>query len=527
MNRAAAGRPYRLGKVEVAVEQSGRENTMNSKLAHRPEGIQSGFVMVAVLALVTALLGIGLAFMRWATDESIQSVEASAAMQAYYLGQMGVVERGFPYLRSLAASDLPVGETVLPGRRVSGYGEYSQVEILYLPSLDEDNFWAQDRRFRISCIGMVRVPVVSRSRSSFKDIKRKAVLYVEVRNFADYMYLSHREMTSFGDRIKFWAGDTLNGRVHSNSEIAIMQNPQFYDMVTTTETDFWRGTGYNPGFHGPPPQFRVPPVEIPQLAERLRAGAASQGNFYTYPGQTIRAVFNGGTAQMTRWPTGTPFDPNNTWPVTLTQGTCIFIDGPAEVMGTVQGRVTIGSRSTMRLLDNITVVGADAQGRVPLDNRNFIGLVSEAEIKIANTLENGRENAGIAPPASGRNQTNPSRSSIVITAAVVALGESFTFENQNDADSGYVCWCAPDDRGTIYLWGSLTQMRRGYVHRSTRNSTGYLKQYRYDRRLLYSRPPCFFDVTNEEGKALFNIVQWGQGVEYPPDVNNWNVVRYN
>ncbi|MBU1984273.1 DUF4900 domain-containing protein, partial [bacterium] len=48
----------------------------------------------------------------------------------------------------------------------------------------------------------------------------------------NYLWLSDEEMTVFGDRIKFWHGDTLDGPVHSNSQIAIMQDPAFFDHVS-------------------------------------------------------------------------------------------------------------------------------------------------------------------------------------------------------------------------------------------------------------------------------------------------------
>jgi len=509
---------------------------MDGRPELQPERTERGFVLVAVMALITVLLATSAAYMRWATDESLQSAKSAAAMQAYYLGQMGIVEKGFVWLRTRPAGELPIGDTPLPGRQVPGFGSYGTVSIRYLPSYQEGDFWALQRRFRISAVGTVRIPVYREGRNGYEDVNRLAVLYVEVRNFADYMYLSDEEMTNFGDRIKFWHGDTLEGRVHSNSEIAIMQDPVFYEQVSTTECDFWRGTGYAPVFLGPDPLFRTAEVKIPQLAERLRQGAHSQGPFYDFPDFTVRAVFRGSIATLYKWPTGAPFDSTIHWDIPISQdvGTCIFVNGPLELKGTVTGKVTIGSAGTLRLLDDIKY--ADLFGNAwyypddQLDSRhNVMGIVSESEVKIANTRENGRENsAGL-----GSGQTNWNLKNIIITAAIVALGESFTFENQNDPDSGYVFDGSPDDRGDILLFGSITQMRRGYVHRSTLNSTGYLKQYKYDKRLLQRRPPCFFDVTDEHGHALFNVVQWGRGdpreyeLQFPLDVRDKNIVRYN
>jgi len=499
--------------------------------AHREDSAGcdgNGFALVSVMALIVVLLATGAAYMRWSTDESLQSSELTAAMQAYYLGQMGIIEKGFQWLRTQPAGELPVGETVLPGKTIPGYGSYANIYVRYMPSYTGGDFWAVDRRYRISSVGTVRVPTYHNGQEGAKDVKRMAVLYVAVRNFVDYMYLTNCELTAFGDRIKFMSGDTLKGRVHSNDQIAIMGSPVFYEQVSTTADDFWRWTGYAPIFLGPDPIFNAPAIAIPSMAERLREGAAAQGKFFDFPNETARAKFNRRSVIIYHWPTGTPFDSTLFEAVSVTDGACIFVNGPLELKGTVEGKVTIGSAGALRILDNIKYWDSDPiTGFYPnaglLDRASLLGIVSEAEVKIANTPENGRENsAGL-----GNAQPNPNFTDVVINGAIVALGESFTFENQNDPDSGYVFNGAPDNRGTIYLFGSVTQMRRGYVHRGNLGSTGYLKQYRYDERLRLMRPPCFFDVTDELGHALFNIVQWGQAVEYGPAVRDGNIVRYN
>lgn len=491
----------------------------------RVDRADRGAILVAVLALMTVLLATGMAFMRWSTDEANQSSHAAAAMQAYYLGQMGIVERGFMWLRTQPAGELPIGETVLPGKTIPGFGSYSAVKVRYLSGQDAGDFWALNRRFRISAVGTVRIPDFRDGRTTFKDVERMAVLYVEVRNFVDYMYLSDEETTRQGDIIRFWRGDTLQGRVHSNSQIAIMQNPVFFEQVTSTASDFSRGVDFNPVFLGPDPVFRAVRVNIPEVADPVRQGAAAQGLFYSFNQETVRAIFHGSSITFYRWPTGAPFDSSTHWDLIIgSDPKCIFIDAPLEIKGQLTGRVTIGCSQTIRLLDDIRYTDANPRtGVTDSSSNNSLGIVSEGDVKIANTPENGRENsAGL-----GSSQTNPNLTDIVISAAIVALGESFTFENQNDPDSGYVFEGSPDDRGTIYLFGSVTQMRRGYVHRRNNGSTGYLKKYVYDKRLQSKRPPCFFDVTDENGHALFNLVQWGQGVEYPPAVRAGHMVRYN
>ncbi|HEY3295596.1 MAG TPA: T9SS type A sorting domain-containing protein [bacterium] len=308
----------------------------------------------------------------------------------------------------------------------------------------------------------------------------------------NYFYLSDCETTPFGDRIRFWTPDTIEGPVHSNGLLAIEGTPQFYASVTTSECDFWRGPGYNPGFHGPLPQFCAPRVEIPHRAQELRNCAMIQSMFFADMAKSYRVHLRGDSALVSRWWTGTPFDSTDSWLITLPRGRCIFFDGPLDIEGHMSGEASIGTACDLRLLDNVVYDDADSlTGRTPLTSINYLMLVSEHDIKIANTPANGRENSN----GEGLSQPDRNLSGIVISAALVALGESFTFEQQNDVDSGYVYQIgdppqpAQDDRGTVYLYGSLAQMRRGYVHRSSNMSTGYAKQYRWDRRFAAWMPP--------------------------------------
>jgi|GEM_PF-2620570 hypothetical protein len=107
----------------------------------------------------------------------------------------------------------------------------------------------------------------------------------------------------------------------------------------------------------------------------------------------------------------------------------------------------------------------------------MLGIVSGGDILIKDNWANGRHNR-----AQG--------SSIVINASLIALGESFTIEHQNDDRDAYQ-GTDPDERGYIILTCSIAQWRRGYVHRSNHTRTGYGKSYHYDFRLEFSGPPGF------------------------------------
>lgn len=332
---------------------------------------------------------------------------------------------------------------------------------------------------------------------------------------SSYQYLTIYEKTVFDEVIKFWHEDTLKGPVHSNDSIAIMENPVFYDTVSTSMDGFWIGPSYSPQF-SVRPVFNAPRVMLPDSAHEIRQMAIMNGLFFdSNNGQLAsRLVFLDTDGWILyQWQMGTPFDSTAivaTGPAP--GGETFFIDGYLELKGIFRGVATVGARGhpdpeeylgyhSIKLLDDIRYWFADEQTGSFNDTTggyaDMLGIVSESHICIANTRENGREDGIHAEPG------NWNRHSIVITAAMVALGESFSFEDQNEPPPNPVIWefftgnyscpnppAGPfsDERGDIYLKGSLTQRRRGYVHRSNHNGTGYGKCYDFDRRFRTNSP---------------------------------------
>jgi hypothetical protein len=105
---------------------------------------------------------------------------------------------------------------------------------------------------------------------------------------------------------------------------------------------------------------------------------------------------------------------------------------------------------------------------------------------------------------------------------------SFTFEDENDSDSGYVCECSPDYRGDIWLYGALTQGQRGYLSRTNNGFTGYQLHLRYDHRFNQQLPPCFFSswdttrITTDTlnfGEVPVGSVVWDTAQVYTSEVS--------
>jgi hypothetical protein len=520
-----SNRIYLEGRSELVNEnqQKSRDKKMRTTTGHHRIRRQGGYVMVSAMALTLVMLGVGLAFMQWATEESIQSQHNLAGIQASYIAKTGVIEEGLHWLRTQQAGLLPRSEIRLQGGEVrvdhEVVGTFDSVFVSPVLAGDEtsDIFFSRSK-FRISSVGTVNLPWYEDGRKKIKPVKRKAILYVSVRSFVDYMYLTDHEVTPLGEFVRFFGGDTLWGRTHSNDSIRMMQEPVFYKLVTSSGKII--DDQASPRYYGGKEE-EVPKIIIPTVARTVRDGAEAQNNVgFDLPGMEYLLSIRGRNARMFWWEEGAPFDSLTAQSADIPGGdnTCIFVERLLSVHGIVDGAWTIGCSEDIYLIDDLSYEELDWQHdyTIPPDCDDFCGIVSEKRVVIANTWANGRDNQ-----AQGSN--------IIICAAIVALGEeagSFTFDQQNDIWDTYI-GPNPDERGRIHLRGSVTQRFRGYVHRSNNGGTGYLKDYDYDTRFLLNRPPCFLDAVDQSGRALFDFVQWGQAVEDPSDVSRDIRVRYN
>jgi hypothetical protein len=322
----------------------------------------------------------------------------------------------------------------------------------------------------------------------------------------NYLWLTNQEQTVFGDRIKWMHGDTLWGDIRTNSQFSIMGDPVFYGRVISTASDFWRGAGYNPQFLGPPPTFSAALIRwsAPTILSCLRIAAQQQGHYFNAAFTQYEVIFRRDTAILYSWPEGIFRLDNADYSIIRlsdSSGICIFVEGYLRVSGIIRGKATVVSTKQIGISNDIRYVDADSiTGITPNSSRNVLGIVADNDIKILNTPANGRNNSN----GRGLAQTNADSTDIVITAGLFSLNGSFTFEQQNDPDSGYVFnnGLGPDDRGELHVYGSITQARRGYVHRSSLGSTGYYNRLRHDPRLQTMLPPvsCF----NQGGQSYPN-----------------------
>lgn len=494
---------------------------------------EEGSFPILAIIMIGLLIFTGLGYMKWGADESLEVSYQKAKLQAYYAAHGGVIDIGYADLRSLNPGTIPPESVSLGGGVIMDYKEEvaSYIhEVIRSPSINEMSMAMADYNY-------LDIISVGRVNTKGYDGKEYAVfdtvtLKVKLLGLANFLYLTDIETTVYGEIIKFWSEDTLDGWVHSNDTISTMGGPTgpgpvFYDIVSTT-APLINVVGGTPQFLGGEPLLEYREVYLPTEAREIRDAAAAGGNYFAgYIAGThyaSRLVFNDRRGwTLYQWPLGEPFDPTAvaaTGPIPVWDA--IFVDGYLELMGIVRGQVTVGAAGhpdpeklgfhCIRLMDDIRYYFADPGNGMFNDTTgdwvDILGIVSEANIMIGNTPANGRENS-------------LQGSDIVITAAMVALGESFSFEDQNEDSitcdpwefwtGNYTCPEPPysDERGDIFLHGAVTQKRRGYVHRSNHGGSGYGKQYKFDQRFNFMSPPYFLEATDSEGHAHFEVISWG------------------
>ncbi|MCF7797276.1 MAG: hypothetical protein K9N36_05840 [Candidatus Marinimicrobia bacterium] len=216
--------------------------------------------------------------------------------------------------------------------------------------------------------------------------------------------------------------------------------------------------------------------------------------------------------------------------------------GQVIVKGTVSGEYTVATSSgtdyrlhanntTIEYLPgNIWITGdlvytdSYSSGAVKPNSPFRMGLLAGGNVIVANTLANGGGNQALG-------------SDIKINAAIIAMDESFLVHYwQNTATNEVINYqkgdgrgpvrifnnpnatTGSDVRGTINLWGSVVQTKRGYVMRNNPGpypvspGIGYYKNYNYDYNLLEYPPPYWPETQTVEGGEFLKMASYGEVV---------------
>ncbi|NQV30399.1 MAG: hypothetical protein HQ508_05890 [Candidatus Marinimicrobia bacterium] len=223
----------------------------------------------------------------------------------------------------------------------------------------------------------------------------------------------------------------------------------------------------------------------------------------------------------------------------------IWIEGgQVQVKGRVLGRYTIATsgpqnykmyHDSTRVLElncNIWITDDLTYSDTPLStgyvtrgSPNRLGLLSGGNIIVANTIKNG-----------GRNGGATENRDIKINAAMIAMNESFVIQYWQNSTSGYnfleggfaikgdgrgispfrPATGTTDIRGTVIIYGSVVQEKRGYLKRNNPGpypispGIGYEKDYHYDRNLRDFPPPEWPETKNSDGSSSLQLAGIGE-----------------
>ncbi len=324
--------------------------------------------------------------------------------------------------------------------------------------------------------------------------------------------------------ISFVTGDTVNGPLHTNDDIAICGTPRF----GRTASDNIHVSGAAPGhdnyassgcadtpnfvgtFRTAQRTLQMPPTNT-ELRELTTPGTTGQG--YRLSGtQYIRFT---GTTMTIDTPTGNPVAN-----VPLPPNGVLYIDdagcnpngntvqnmnytesagcGNVYVSGTVNRPLTIASARDIivaptgpttnndgsqfnpatagnnRADANLIAAGTLNTTTQQLSGSVQIGLVAQGFVRVYHRVNDGNLASGVR--------------SVRIDAAILSLDHSFITDNW---DEGPVA-------GTLQVHGAIAQRFRGPVGINSGGTVvrGYVKDYWYDDRLRYRSPPFFLDPVN-------------------------------
>lgn len=395
------------------------------------------------------------------TDANISSTHIKT-VQAFWAAEAGM-EQALHYLRF---ADPPPGGTT-PFTYAQdvpiGAGKYT-VEI----DPDDGNAGTYLKRYKITVTGVV------------DDVVRRIAARVQTSTFGKYAYLSGDEGVG---TIWFTSSDLIDGPIHSNDQFSITGSPTFKGKLTSSAPTIKKGSPYNPDFQKGY-QLGVPPVAFPTLQTVLDNYLLENGS--TTP-LTIDARFNR-DAEIIFQPDGTlkySVWRYNWWGqkiylvhdqvVSLSSlNGMVYVKGDVRVKGVVKGQLTLIASDNIYIRDDLIYHDSEPSGKPNASSTNVLGLVSVKNVIVADTW--------------------PNRNDVRINAAILALGNSFTVQNYSSGSP----------RGTLTLWGSLSQKIRGPV--GTFNqwgaATGYNKDYHYDERFAASPPP-YFPITGQ-----YDVFSW-------------------
>lgn len=273
-----------------------------------------------------------------------------------------------------------------------------------------------------------------------------------------------------------FAGEVVNGPLHTNGRLNIAGSPTFNGPVTSTQ--MWHGhSSYtnNPVFNGTT-NWNAP-REYLHEADFSDLHTAAASSSVSFNNEVELEFLPSGDLRVVEISSGDESTISHA--DLMTNGGLIYSTAEVHVKGTIRGPYTLYST------ENVNIIGDLVYNDNPVDNplsEDMLGIVSSKNVWVERNAH----------------QDNGTRH-LDVQASIVALGQSFGAEAFNSGSS----------RGELRLHGGIIQVRRAAV--GTMAGRGYTKNYTYDERFLETVPP-FFPRQN-----FYSLRHWMTFVTPDPD----------
>lgn len=264
-----------------------------------------------------------------------------------------------------------------------------------------------------------------------------------------------------GGPIYFIGGEVMNGPVHSNTNIFLLNNPVFNALVTSAATNWgqWSAAAvFNMGFQLSAPRETMASVNFANLLSNATM-VITGGSSVTLSGGTNTLISNPDRGWVN---SNYTLVGSNSLIYVRTSGTNI---GTVNVEGTnLDGRLTIVADNNIHITNHISYTANPSNG--PSDDA--LGLIAQNNVVV---MTNAPNNLNIF-------------AHIISCSTVTNYSAGFYVTNYNVGSA----------RGTLTVYGGIVQNNRGAV--GTTAPTGFRKNYIYDARFVTDPPPQYPTLTN-------------------------------
>jgi hypothetical protein len=295
--------------------------------------------------------------------------------------------------------------------------------------------------------------------ANFNGIEKEAIVLLGLTKFSKFAYYSVIEGT-----IYWITGDTVWGPFHTQAKLSVAGKPTFYGKVSakngiyknpsTSKPDFY--AGFQSGVN----------INLPNDFSALKGYAQSGGQYWT--GKNIYMEF---------LPNGNVTWRDGSWTATPTtvsvaslapNGVLMADNANLHIKGKLNGRLTISATGTTTANGNVWIDSSVTYTDNPMTTTSddMLGIVCTNNVIITDNANNTNIAKGVNLHAS------------ILTSKGGLMAENYSSRGKS---------------GTLTLLGGVQQYQRGAVGTFSGGviTSGFLKNYRYDERLMVDSPPLY------------------------------------